>query len=93
MCLVFGDEGNVFSETTQLNDNLSSDESFNEVEDFFKLNEVSDDFSKQIENQLAEAEKISTQDKQGDDLLLPDFDISDGFAQDLHNQICSNKQW
>ncbi len=76
---LFGDEGNVFSETTQLNDNLSSDESFNEVEDFFKLNEVSDDFSKQIENQLAEAEKISTQDKQGDDFLLPDFDISDGF--------------
>jgi len=45
-----------------------------DLNDFFQLDEVSDDFSKQIEEaQLAETEKSLTQD---DDFLLPDFDIT-----------------
>ncbi len=40
-----------------------------------RLNEF-DDFSKQIEDQLAEAEILSTQSNLEDDFLLPDFDIS-----------------
>ncbi len=58
-------------------DDFSDDADLIETDDFFQLDEVSDDFSGQTEEvQLAETEKLSTQDDQEDDFLLPDFDIT-----------------
>lgn len=57
-------------------DELDDDTDLNEIDDFFQLDEVSDDFSTQIDEQLVEAENLSTQDSQEDDFLLPDFDIT-----------------
>jgi cell division septation protein DedD len=52
------------------------DTGLDEIDEFTQLDEISDDFSKQ----LAEAEALSAQDddKQDDDFLLPDFDITAG---------------
>jgi cell division septation protein DedD len=66
-------------------ENLSKDKQENDFiadDDIYKLDEISDDFSKKIEDQLAEAENLSkSPDKQEDDFLLPDFDISAGFEE------------
>ena len=55
------------------NDAIGDDSDLSEIDDFFQLDEVSDDFSKQIDKQLAEAGDLSTEE---DDFLLPDFDIT-----------------
>jgi hypothetical protein len=48
-----------------------------ETNDFFQLDEVSDDFSGQTAaDLLTETEALSRQDNQEDDFLLPDFDIT-----------------
>ena len=48
-----------------------------ELDDFFQLDEVSDDFPEQSQGgQLEKAEKPSDQDNLEDDFLLPDFDIT-----------------
>jgi len=70
------DMGAVLEQTAGKQDELSDDADLNEIDDFFQLDEVSDDFSKHMEDQLAEAENPSTQDTQEDDFLLPDFDIT-----------------
>ncbi|MDO9048923.1 MAG: SPOR domain-containing protein [Methylobacter sp.] len=55
-------------------DEFGDDADLSEIDDFFQLDEVSDDFSRETEeDQLAETEQ-SIQDE--DDFLLPDFDIT-----------------
>jgi cell division septation protein DedD len=61
-------------------DDFGNDVDSIETDDFFQLDELSDDLSRQTEEvQLAETEILSTQDDQDDqddDFLLPDFDIT-----------------
>ncbi len=58
-------------------DEFGDDADLIETDDFFQLDEASDDISSQTEAvQLAETEISSTQDEQEDDFLLPDFDIT-----------------
>jgi cell division septation protein DedD len=69
---------NQIAEAENLSQNKQDD--FIADDDIYKLDEISDDFSRKIEDQLAEAENLSkSPDKQEDDFLLPDFDISAGF--------------
>ncbi len=63
-------------QTSGKNNELENDGDLSEIDDFFQLDEVSDDFSKPIDEQLAEAGNSSNQDNQEDDFLLPDFDIT-----------------
>ncbi len=73
-------------------DQRENDGDLSEIDDFFQLDEVSDDFSKPIEQQLAETEQLSNQDKQEDDFLLPDFDItSDMDISDTGNNSETNQ--
>ena len=58
-------------------DDFSNDVDSIETDDFFQLDDLSDDLSRQTEEiQSAETEILSTQDDQDDDFLLPDFDIT-----------------
>ncbi|MGZ5076526.1 MAG: SPOR domain-containing protein, partial [Methylobacter sp.] len=57
------------------NDAFGDDVDLSEIDEFFQLDEVSDDFSKETgEGVPAETEEASVQDE--DDFLLPDFDIT-----------------
>ena len=67
------------------NDELNSDD-LSELDDFFQLNKVSADFSRQIEDQLAEADMLTAKNNQEDDFLLPDFDIT----SDLESSVGSS---
>ncbi|MDO9268819.1 MAG: SPOR domain-containing protein [Methylobacter sp.] len=61
-------------QTVEKKDVFGDDADLSEINDFFQLDEVSDDFSRETEaDQLAETEQ-SIQDE--DDFLLPDFDIT-----------------
>jgi len=62
-------------QTVAKTDAIGDDVDLSEIDDFFQLDEVSDDFSNEKEqDQLAETDEPSTQDE--DDFLLPDFDIT-----------------
>jgi cell division septation protein DedD len=71
---------NQIAEAENLSQNKQDD--FITDDDVFKLDEISDDFSRKVEEQSAEAEAPSiSQDKQSDDFLLPDFDITAGIEE------------
>lgn len=71
------DAGDPLEQTAGKKDEFVDDADSSEIDDFFQLAEVSDDFSTEVgEDQLAETETSSTQDFQDDDFLLPDFDIT-----------------
>ncbi len=66
-------------EPTDTNNAVSGDDvDLSEIDDFFKLDEVSDDFSKQLleAEALASAEQAQDDEDNQDDFLLPDFDIT-----------------
>ncbi|WP_027150119.1 SPOR domain-containing protein [Methylobacter tundripaludum] len=68
------DAEDVLEQTAGKKDAFGDDADLSEIDDFFQLDEVSDDFSNETEaDQLAETEQ-SIQDE--DDFLLPDFDIT-----------------
>ena len=71
------DAGDALEQRVGPKDEFGDDEDLIEADDFFQLDQVSDDFSRQTEAvQLAETEELSTQDDHEDDFLLPDFDIT-----------------
>jgi cell division septation protein DedD len=62
---------------TEKKDEFGDDSELSEIDNFFQLNEVGDDFFAQTgEGQPAETVESSTQTDQKDDFLLPDFDIT-----------------
>ncbi|MDI1277866.1 SPOR domain-containing protein [Methylobacter sp.] len=68
------DAEDALEQTTGKKDAFGDDADLSEIDDFFQLDEVSDDFSNETEaDQLAETEQL-IQDE--DDFLLPDFDIT-----------------
>jgi len=68
------DAEDALEQTAGKKDAFGDDADLSEIDDFFQLDEVSDDFSNETEaDQLAETEQ-SIQDE--DDFLLPDFDIT-----------------
>ncbi|MFA5017823.1 MAG: SPOR domain-containing protein, partial [Methylobacter sp.] len=68
------DAEDVLEQTAGKKDAFGDDADLSEIDDFFQLDEVSDDFSNETEaDQLAETEQL-IQDE--DDFLLPDFDIT-----------------
>ncbi len=69
------DENNI--DSPSLDDGFDAEDAgLIETDDFFQLDEVSDELPKQTEGvQSAETEILSTQDQE-DDFLLPDFDIT-----------------
>ncbi|MDI1232197.1 MAG: SPOR domain-containing protein [Methylobacter sp.] len=68
------DSEDALEPTAGKKDAMGDDSDLNKIDDFFQLDEVSDDFSKEMEaTQLADTDNSS--DKE-DDFLLPDFDIT-----------------
>jgi cell division protein FtsN len=75
---LFADAGfDSVDETAAIKDEFGDDADSSEIDNFFQLNEASDDFFAQgEETQSTEAEKPPAQDGQEDGFLLPDFDIT-----------------
>lgn len=71
------DGGDALEQEVGKKDEFGDDDDLIEADDFFQLDEVSDDFSRQTETvRLAEPEELSAQEDQEVDFLLPDFDIT-----------------
>ncbi|WP_340122148.1 SPOR domain-containing protein [Methylobacter svalbardensis] len=68
------DSEGALEQTGGKKDAMGDDSDLSKIDNFFQLDEVSDDFSKEMEaTQLAGTDKLSTEE---DDFLLPDFDIT-----------------